>query len=131
VVDYPAETEKTVKKEVMSFRGDDVNGFEVTDRRPDQERLRSYVPSRSAHRGFLSTVTSSQALLPSAATLNYVRAVLSSGPADTNTPHQSSSSRPLTSAPGFPIAVAEVMDSLMDGLETMRVAAGGAGEATA
>lgn len=50
VVDYPAEDGKTVKKEVMSFRGDNVNGFEVTDRRPDPERLLSYVPSRLHHR---------------------------------------------------------------------------------
>lgn len=50
VVDYPAEDGKTVKEEVMSFRGDNVNGFEVTDRRPDPERLLSYVPSRLHHR---------------------------------------------------------------------------------
>jgi 3-deoxy-7-phosphoheptulonate synthase len=39
VVDYPTEDGKTEKKEVMSFRGDNVNGFEVTDRKADPERL--------------------------------------------------------------------------------------------
>lgn len=48
VVDYPLDGEagqqgKTEKREVMSFRGDNVNGFEVTDRRADPERLLSYV----------------------------------------------------------------------------------------
>lgn len=27
------------KKEVLSFRGDNVNGYEATDRQPDPERL--------------------------------------------------------------------------------------------
>lgn len=39
VVDYPTEDGKTEKKEVMSFRGDNVNGFDVTDRKADPERL--------------------------------------------------------------------------------------------
>jgi 3-deoxy-D-arabino-heptulosonate 7-phosphate (DAHP) synthase class II len=48
IVDYPLDEEagqqgKTEKREVMSFRGDNVNGFEVTDRRADPERLLSYV----------------------------------------------------------------------------------------
>lgn len=31
------------KKEVLSFRGDNVNGFEVDERKPDPERLLGYV----------------------------------------------------------------------------------------
>lgn len=30
---------KKEKKEVMSFRGDNVNGYETTDRTPDPDRL--------------------------------------------------------------------------------------------
>lgn len=42
VVDFPVLNGKegeTIEKEVNSFRGDNVNGFEVTDRDPDPERL--------------------------------------------------------------------------------------------
>jgi 3-deoxy-7-phosphoheptulonate synthase len=42
VVDYPVEGDangKTEKKEVMSFRGDNVNGYDIVDRAPDPERL--------------------------------------------------------------------------------------------
>ncbi|KAI5449875.1 hypothetical protein NCC49_003991 [Naganishia albida] len=107
VVDYPAEGGKTVKKEVMSFRGDNVNGFEVTDRRPDPDRLLS-------------------AYFHSAATLNYIRALLSSGFADLNTPRQWSFSH--VRSPALQSAFEEVIDSLMDSLDFMRVAAGGAGK---
>jgi 3-deoxy-7-phosphoheptulonate synthase len=31
------------KKEVLSFRGDNVNGYEADDRQPDPERLLGYV----------------------------------------------------------------------------------------
>jgi 3-deoxy-7-phosphoheptulonate synthase len=30
---------KTEKKEILSFRGDNVNGYEATDRQPDPDRL--------------------------------------------------------------------------------------------
>jgi 3-deoxy-7-phosphoheptulonate synthase len=30
---------KVEKREVLSFRGDNVNGYEPTDRQPDPERL--------------------------------------------------------------------------------------------
>jgi 3-deoxy-7-phosphoheptulonate synthase len=44
VVDVPVQggtpgTGTTERKEVMSFRGDNVNGFDVGDREPDPERL--------------------------------------------------------------------------------------------
>ncbi|KAJ9091448.1 hypothetical protein QFC19_009088 [Naganishia cerealis] len=108
VVDYPVEGQegKMEKKEVISFRGDNVNGFEVTDRRPDPERLLS-------------------AYFHSSATLNYIRALLSSGFADLNTPRQWSFSH--VRSPSLQKAFEEVIDSLMDSLDFMRVAAGGVG----
>ncbi len=48
------------KKEVLTFRGDNVNGFEVGDRVPDPERLL-------------------KAYFHSSATLNHIRAALASG----------------------------------------------------
>lgn len=48
VVDYPLGDGKTEKREVMSFRGDNVNGFEVTDRTADPERLLSCVIPRKS-----------------------------------------------------------------------------------
>jgi len=36
-------TEKVDGKEVPSFRGDNVNGFDPSDRNPDPERLLRYV----------------------------------------------------------------------------------------
>ncbi|KAG1720933.1 DAHP synthetase [Suillus lakei] len=53
-------TEKIDNREVLSFRGDNVNGVDPTDRTPDPERLLS-------------------AYFHSTATLNYVRGLLTSG----------------------------------------------------
>ncbi|KAG2188258.1 hypothetical protein INT44_001011 [Umbelopsis vinacea] len=53
-------TEMHEGKEIPSYRGDNVNGFDPSDRKPDPERLL-------------------QAYFHSAATLNYVRAILGSG----------------------------------------------------
>ncbi|CAM0135117.1 hypothetical protein VKS41_000303 [Umbelopsis sp. WA50703] len=61
-------TEMYEGKEIPSYRGDNVNGFEPEDRQPDPERLLS-------------------AYFHSAATLNYVRAILDSGFADLHKPH--------------------------------------------
>ncbi|CAG8561325.1 13067_t:CDS:2, partial [Acaulospora colombiana] len=47
-------------KEILSFRGENINGFDPNDRKPDPERLL-------------------KAYFHSAATLNYVRSILSSG----------------------------------------------------
>ncbi|KAL7753459.1 hypothetical protein RI367_001234 [Sorochytrium milnesiophthora] len=60
-------TEMVDGQEVLSYRGDNVNGFEVNDRKPDPERLVS-------------------AYFHSAATLNYVRSLLGSGFADLHHP---------------------------------------------
>ncbi|KAI8646014.1 DAHP synthetase [Parasitella parasitica] len=54
-------------EEIHSFRGDNVNGFDPTDRKPDPERLLG-------------------AYFHSAATLNYVRTLLDSGFADLHEP---------------------------------------------
>lgn len=35
----PTKDGKTEKKEVLSFRGDNVNGYDPTDRAPDPQRL--------------------------------------------------------------------------------------------
>ncbi|KAI9289379.1 phospho-2-dehydro-3-deoxyheptonate aldolase [Umbelopsis sp. AD052] len=60
-------TEMHEGKEIPSYRGDNVNGFDPSDRKPDPERLL-------------------QAYFHSAATLNYVRAILGSGFADLHKP---------------------------------------------
>lgn len=39
VVEFRTKDGKTEKKEVMSFRGDNVNGYDPTDRAPDPQRL--------------------------------------------------------------------------------------------
>jgi 3-deoxy-7-phosphoheptulonate synthase len=37
-------TTKTEKREILSFRGDNVNGYDASDRQPDPDRLLGYVP---------------------------------------------------------------------------------------
>jgi 3-deoxy-7-phosphoheptulonate synthase len=39
---------KTEKKEILSFRGDNVNGYDATDRQPDPDRLLGCVTSAIA-----------------------------------------------------------------------------------
>lgn len=39
VVEFRTKDGKREKKEVMSFRGDNVNGYDPTDRAPDPQRL--------------------------------------------------------------------------------------------
>ncbi|KAI9794250.1 MAG: Aromatic/aminoadipate aminotransferase 1 [Peltula sp. TS41687] len=60
-------TEVVNGKEIPSFRGDNINGFDASERTPDPSRLVS-------------------AYFHSAATLNYIRAQLSSGIADLHSP---------------------------------------------
>ncbi|ORZ32105.1 DAHP synthetase [Catenaria anguillulae PL171] len=60
-------TEMVDGKEIFSFRGDNVNGFDPAERKPDPERLVG-------------------AYFHSAATLNYVRTLLASGFADLHHP---------------------------------------------
>ncbi|ORY31296.1 putative family II 2-keto-3-deoxy-D-arabino-heptulosonate aldolase [Naematelia encephala] len=94
------------KKEVLSFRGDNVNGYEPDDRTPDPERLLG-------------------AYFHSTATLNYIRALLSSGFADLHKPLDWSFSH--VRSPDLQQAFSTVIDSLQDSLNFMRVATGGTG----
>ena len=92
--------------EVLSFRGDNVNGYSTDDRQPDPERLlRAY---------FHST-----------ATLNYIRSLLSSGFADLHKPLDWSFSH--VRSPELQKAFSIVIGSLQDSLDFMKVATGGAG----
>lgn len=102
-VDYPTPDGSTVKKEVLSFRGDNVNGFEVTDRQADPARLLS-------------------AYFHSSATLNYIRALLSSGFADLHQPRTWSFSH--VHSPDLQQSFEQVIESLMDSLDFMRAATG-------
>ncbi|RHZ84505.1 hypothetical protein Glove_80g42 [Diversispora epigaea] len=61
--------EKYQGQDIPSFRGDNVNGFDIDDRKPDPERLVG-------------------AYFHSAATLNYVRSILNSGFADLHHPSE-------------------------------------------
>ncbi|WVQ85324.1 hypothetical protein IAT38_007489 [Cryptococcus sp. DSM 104549] len=109
VVDFPVEGGKegeTEKKEVMSFRGDNVNGYEVTERACDPERLLG-------------------AYFHSTATLNYIRTLLLSGFANLDNPVDWSFSH--VRSPELQKAFAAVIESLQDSLDFMKVATGGAG----
>ncbi|WVF70757.1 hypothetical protein IAT40_005551 [Kwoniella sp. CBS 6097] len=99
-------TEMVEKKEVMSFRGDNVNGYEVHERAPDPERLLG-------------------AYFHSTATLNYIRTLLLSGFADLHKPLDWSFSH--VRSPELHQAFSAVIDSLKDSLDFMKVATGGTG----
>lgn len=99
-------TEIVDGKEVLSFRGDNVNGYDVEDREPDPQRLLG-------------------AYFHSTATLNYIRTLLSSGFADLHKPLDWSFSH--VRSPELQQAFASVIDSLKDSLDFMKVATGGAG----
>ncbi|GFZ48017.1 Phospho-2-dehydro-3-deoxyheptonate aldolase [Saitozyma sp. JCM 24511] len=94
------------KKEVLSFRGDNVNGYEVEERMPDPERLLG-------------------AYFHSTATLNYIRTLLLSGFANMHKPLEWSFSH--VRSPELQKAFAGVVESLRDSLDFMRVATGGVG----
>jgi 3-deoxy-7-phosphoheptulonate synthase len=97
---------RVVKKEVLSFRGDNVNGYEVADRRPDPERLLG-------------------AYFHSTATLNYIRTLLGSGFANLHQPLDWSYTHARN--PEIQKAFADVVETLQDSLEFMKVATGGDG----
>ncbi|OCF45297.1 3-deoxy-7-phosphoheptulonate synthase [Kwoniella heveanensis CBS 569] len=99
-------TEIIEKREVMSFRGDNVNGYEVHERAPDPERLLG-------------------AYFHSTATLNYIRTLLLSGFADLHKPLDWSFSH--VRSPELHQAFSAVIDSLKDSLDFMKVATGGTG----
>ena len=102
---------------VLSFRGDNVNGYEVTDRNPDPERLLGYV--------YCLDQTHIRAYFHSTATLNYIRTLLASGFADLNRPLEWSFSH--VRSPELQRAFTTVIESLQDSLEFMQVATGAAG----
>lgn len=99
-------TEMVEGNEVLSFRGDNVNGYNVTDRQPDPQRLLG-------------------AYFHSTATLNYIRTLLSSGFADLHKPLDWSFSH--VQNPQLQEAFAGVIESLKDSLDFMKVATGSAG----
>ncbi|KAL7420880.1 hypothetical protein Q5752_004834 [Cryptotrichosporon argae] len=101
-----SEVRRKEKKEVLSFRGDNVNGYEVDDRKPDPGRLL-------------------QAYFHSTATLNYIRTLLLSGFADLHKPLDWSFTH--VRHPELQQAFAAVIESLQDSLDFMKIATGGTG----
>ncbi|EJT52351.1 family II 2-keto-3-deoxy-D-arabino-heptulosonate aldolase [Trichosporon asahii var. asahii CBS 2479] len=94
------------REEVLSYRGDNVNGHSTNERAPDPERLLG-------------------AYFHSTATLNYIRTLLSSGFADLHRPLNWSFSH--VRSPELQRAFASVVESLQDSLDFMKAATGGAG----
>lgn len=87
-------------KEVLTFRGDNINGFAATERTPDPQRL------LSAH--FYSCTS-----------LNYIRASLSSGLADLHAPLSWTTSHVRSKA--LAQQFSEIVSSLTDALDFMKV----------
>lgn len=87
------------KKEVLSFRGDNVNGLGVDERTPDPQRLL-------------------MAYFHAAATLNYVRGCLSSGMADLHAPHSWSFQH--VQDKELQQQYARIMDAITDALDFMK-----------
>lgn len=87
------------QKEILSFRGDNVNGFGINERIPDPERLM-------------------KAYFYSTATLNHLRASLASGFADLHAPMQWSFEH--VRSPTLQSEFESIVDSLTDSLEFMR-----------
>ncbi|WVW82125.1 hypothetical protein I302_104130 [Kwoniella bestiolae CBS 10118] len=101
----PGQT-KVEKREILSFRGDNVNGYDKSDRNPDPERLLG-------------------AYFHSTATLNYIRTLLLSGFADLHKPLDWSFSH--VRSPEIHKAFSAVIESLQDSLDFMKVATGAVG----
>ena len=99
-------TEIVDGREVLSFRGDNVNGYSVEERQPDPQRLLG-------------------AYFHSTATLNYIRTLLSSGFANLQKPLDWSFSH--VRSPTLQEAFSGVIDNLKDSLDFMKVATGSAG----
>ncbi|ESK94376.1 phospho-2-dehydro-3-deoxyheptonate aldolase [Moniliophthora roreri MCA 2997] len=94
-----SQKEKVGDREVLSFRGDNVNGLDVNDRTPDPERLlRAY---------FHST-----------ATLNYVRALLTSGFASLHHPRDWSLNH--VRSPSLRKEFEAIVENLSDALDFSR-----------
>ncbi|KAG9290695.1 hypothetical protein G9A89_011658 [Geosiphon pyriformis] len=86
-------------KEIFAFRGDNVNGFDPSDRKPDPERLVG-------------------AYFHSAATINYIRAILSSGFADLHRPSEWSLRHVRSN--GIRQEYQNIVDRLTDSLDFMK-----------
>lgn len=93
-------TELYEGREIPSFRGDNVNGFDPSDRKPDPQRLLS-------------------AYFHSGITLNSMRGLLAGGFADLHSPRQWSLAH--VRSPTLHSAFENVVDRLEDSLDFMRV----------
>ncbi|KAF8074186.1 DAHP synthetase [Lyophyllum atratum] len=91
--------ERVGDREVLSFRGDNVNGLDVNERTPDPERLLS-------------------AYFHSTATLNYVRGLLSSGFASLHHPRDWSLNH--VRSPALRREFSQIVDALGDALDFSR-----------
>ncbi|KAG6826020.1 hypothetical protein H0H92_001411 [Tricholoma furcatifolium] len=91
--------ERIGDREVLSFRGDNVNGLDVNDRTPDPERLL-------------------KAYFHSATTLNYVRGLLSSGFASLHHPRDWSLAH--VRSPALRQEFSQIIDALGDALDFSR-----------
>ncbi|KAH7885643.1 DAHP synthetase [Phlebopus sp. FC_14] len=103
-------TEKVGDKEFLSFRGDNVNGLDPNDRTPDPERLLS-------------------AYLHSTATLNYVRALLTSGFASLHHPRDWSLSH--VRSPSLRSEFEKITEGLSDALDFSRTIGADSGRESA
>jgi len=92
-------TEKIGDREVTSFRGDNVNGLDPNDRTPDPERLLN-------------------AYFHSTTTLNYVRAILTSGFASLHHPRDWSLSH--VRSPSLRVELESITEGLSDALDFSR-----------
>ncbi|GLB39483.1 putative class-II DAHP synthase family protein [Lyophyllum shimeji] len=91
--------ERIGEREVLSFRGDNVNGLDINERTPDPERLLS-------------------AYFHSTATLNYVRGLLSSGFASLHHPRDWSLAH--VRSPALRREFSQIIDDLGDALDFSR-----------
>ncbi|CCU98325.1 unnamed protein product [Malassezia sympodialis ATCC 42132] len=105
VVEMPDGT----KKEVLSFRGDNVNGLGIDERTPDPQRLL-------------------MAYFHAAATLNYVRGCLSSGIADLHAPHSWNFQH--VHDEGLQQQYAQIIDAITDALDFMHTVGADPGAST-
>ncbi|KAK7458115.1 hypothetical protein VKT23_010023 [Stygiomarasmius scandens] len=104
-----SKTEKVGDMEVLSFRGDNVNGLDINDRTPDPERLlRAY---------FHSTTT-----------LNYIRGLLTSGFASLHHPRDWSLNH--VRSPSLRREFENIVDSLSDALDFSHTIGAEAGSAS-
>ncbi|KAJ3822952.1 DAHP synthetase [Lentinula raphanica] len=94
-----SKTEKVGDREVLSFRGDNVNGLDIEDRTPDPERLL-------------------RAYFHSATTLNYVRGLLTSGFASLHQPRDWSLSH--VRSPSLRNEFEDIVEGLTDALDFSR-----------